>query len=177
MKAESATWVEGCCVRSTRYGRPDSALVSGELNHVEACRLPRADRGRNRPPAPRTAPPDRLRHPVPGRPAAADRRQCPHLLRGRRRTHRRRTPADRRAERGWPVSPLASSTSPPARLLIDAKEVGRLLGCSWRHVLRLADQGVIPWGVKLGALRRWNLADIEAFIAGGCLPARKGGKS
>lgn len=54
------------------------------------------------------------------------------------------------------------------RRLIDAKEAGRLLGCSWRTVLRLADRGAIPPGHKLGALRRWNAAELDAFIAGGC---------
>jgi predicted DNA-binding transcriptional regulator AlpA len=56
--------------------------------------------------------------------------------------------------------------------LIDAKGVARLLGCSWRTVLRLADGGQIPWGVKLGGLRRWDVREIEAFITGGCkMPA------
>jgi predicted DNA-binding transcriptional regulator AlpA len=62
------------------------------------------------------------------------------------------------------------ATVPPRRRLIDAKEVGRILGCSWRHVMRMADLGAIPWGYKLGALRRWDQAEIEAFIAGGCRP-------
>jgi excisionase family DNA binding protein len=61
----------------------------------------------------------------------------------------------------------------PPRRLIDAKELARLLGCSWRTVLRLADAGRIPWGVKLGSLRRWDLREIEDFITGGCKPARR----
>jgi predicted DNA-binding transcriptional regulator AlpA len=80
------------------------------------------------------------------------------------------------------VSTSTSSSQPtttanPARRLIDAKEVGRILGCSWRHVLRLADQGILPWGVKLGALRRWDLSEIEAFLASGCKPIRQKGKA
>jgi predicted DNA-binding transcriptional regulator AlpA len=68
---------------------------------------------------------------------------------------------------------VTSSTphSPPhsqARRLIDTKEVGRLLGCSWRTVLRHADAGHIPWGIKLGSLRRWHAVEIESFIANGC---------
>jgi excisionase family DNA binding protein len=63
----------------------------------------------------------------------------------------------------------AAGTSPR---LVDAKEAARRLGCSWRTVLRLADRGAIPWGVKLGALRRWDLLELEAFIAGGCKPPR-----
>ena len=60
----------------------------------------------------------------------------------------------------------------PGRRLIDAKEAGRVLGCSWRTVLRLADAGKIPFGVKLGALRRWDAAELDAFIAGGCKPPK-----
>ena len=61
-------------------------------------------------------------------------------------------------------------TEPSSRRLIDAKETGRVLGCSWRTVLRLADAGKIPPGCKLGALRRWDLSEIEVFIAAGCKP-------
>ena len=71
----------------------------------------------------------------------------------------------------------APATVSPARRLVDAKQVGELLHCSWRHVLRLADEGVIPWGYKLGRLRRWDLSEIEAFIAGGCKPVRQAGKA
>jgi excisionase family DNA binding protein len=63
---------------------------------------------------------------------------------------------------------------PLSRRLIDAKQVARLLGCSWRTVLRLADAGKIPWGVKLGGLRRWDVEEIEAFITGGCKMAAGG---
>ncbi len=63
-------------------------------------------------------------------------------------------------------------TDQSTRRLIDAKETGRKLGCSWRTVLRLADAGKIPFGVKLGALRRWDAAELDAFIAGGCKPPK-----
>lgn len=63
-----------------------------------------------------------------------------------------------------------------ARRLIDAKQVGQMLGCSWRHVLRMADEGLLPWGFKLGRLRRWDLSEIESFIAGGCRPVRQAGR-
>jgi predicted DNA-binding transcriptional regulator AlpA len=45
-----------------------------------------------------------------------------------------------------------------------------MLDLSWRTVYRLADRGLIPRGYKLGASRRWDLAEIETFIAGGCRP-------
>jgi predicted DNA-binding transcriptional regulator AlpA len=62
------------------------------------------------------------------------------------------------------------------RRLADAKAVGRVLDLSWRTVYRLADAGKIPAGFKLGASRRWDLAEIETFIAGGCKPPRAAGK-
>jgi predicted DNA-binding transcriptional regulator AlpA len=72
------------------------------------------------------------------------------------------------------VSPqLAATAAQASRRLIDAKGVGQMLGCSWRHVLRLADEGLLPWGVKLGRLRRWDLSEIEQFIAAGCKPVRQ----
>jgi predicted DNA-binding transcriptional regulator AlpA len=67
--------------------------------------------------------------------------------------------------------------SSPSRRLGDAKDVGKLLKCSWRHVIRLADAGEIPWGFKLGRLRRWDLSEIEAFIASGCKPVRQAGRN
>lgn len=63
----------------------------------------------------------------------------------------------------------------PSRRLIGCREVARMLGCSWRTVLRLADSGKIPPGVKLNALRRWDAAQIEAFIASGCKPPKAKG--
>jgi excisionase family DNA binding protein len=62
----------------------------------------------------------------------------------------------------------AVTAQPTPRRLVGAREVAGLLGCSWRTVLRLADAGRIPWGVKLGSLRRWDLREIEDFIAAGC---------
>ena len=68
--------------------------------------------------------------------------------------------------------PILPTTDQPPRRLIDSKQAGRVLGCSWRTVLRLADAGKIPPGYKLGALRRWDMAEIEAFINGGCRPSK-----
>ena len=74
---------------------------------------------------------------------------------------------------------LVQAVPTGTRRLGDAKAVGQVLGCSWRTVYRLADAGMIPPGYKLGALRRWDLSEIEAFIAGGCRPpstTRKGSR-
>ena len=66
-----------------------------------------------------------------------------------------------------------SQSNRPTRRLGDVKAVSEMLGYSWRTVLRHADRGLIPAGFKLGALRRWDLAEVEAFIVGGCRPPKK----
>jgi excisionase family DNA binding protein len=71
---------------------------------------------------------------------------------------------------------LAATADSSTRRFLDAKEVGARLGCSWRHVLRLADRGAMLRGVKLGALRRWDAQQLEAWIAAGCKPCRPAGK-
>jgi predicted DNA-binding transcriptional regulator AlpA len=72
------------------------------------------------------------------------------------------------------LNPTITPAPPSLRRLVDAKAVGQMLGCSPRTVLRLADAGRIPWGIKLGSLRRWDSQEIQDFIAGGCVPPRKG---
>jgi predicted DNA-binding transcriptional regulator AlpA len=63
--------------------------------------------------------------------------------------------------------------------LLDVQAVGRLLGCSSRHVYRLADAGLMPPPAKLGALVRWRLhgpGGLLEWIEGGCKPVRSAGK-
>ena len=71
-----------------------------------------------------------------------------------------------------------SRPMPPGRNLIDVKIVAQKYGCDERSVFRFADAGKIPFGVKLGSLRRWDIAEIDAHIAGGCKSVRHvaGGK-
>jgi excisionase family DNA binding protein len=61
--------------------------------------------------------------------------------------------------------------------LLDVRAVAEKLGCSTRHVYRLADAGRMPTPVKLGSLVRWSAAAILELIDGGCKPVRvvKGG--
>jgi excisionase family DNA binding protein len=42
------------------------------------------------------------------------------------------------------------------------------LGCSTRHVYRLADSGRMPRPIKLGSLVRWPRVVIEQWINDGC---------
>ena len=52
--------------------------------------------------------------------------------------------------------------------------VARALGCSVRHVTRMADAGLMPAPVKLGRLLRWSRAALERWIAEGCRPVQSG---
>lgn len=64
---------------------------------------------------------------------------------------------------------MASSIQ-TARRLISAPEVGRKLGIHPRSVFRLADGGRIPYGLKIGAARRWDETALDAWITKGCPP-------
>ena len=60
--------------------------------------------------------------------------------------------------------------------MMDVKAVASTLGCSWRHVYRLADAGRMPRPAKLGALVRWSRATLTQWIADGCPNCRTGRK-
>jgi excisionase family DNA binding protein len=62
--------------------------------------------------------------------------------------------------------------APTTALLLDVKQVAALLNCSVRHVWRLADAGKMPPPRRLGHLRRWSRAEIEAWIAADCRAVR-----
>jgi excisionase family DNA binding protein len=73
------------------------------------------------------------------------------------------------------------STAPPdpAALpaLLDVRAVAALLDCSPRHIYRMADGGLMPSPVRVGALVRWRRSDLDAWIAGGCKPCRTAGRA
>ncbi len=52
-------------------------------------------------------------------------------------------------------------------LLLSANDAGKLLGCSGRTVVRLADSGKLPRPIKVGHLTRWRRAEIAAWVDGG----------
>lgn len=59
---------------------------------------------------------------------------------------------------------------------LDTADLSKRFKCSVRHVLRMADMGRMPWGKKLGSLRRWSRREIEEWEASGCQSvSRKGG--
>ena len=58
------------------------------------------------------------------------------------------------------------------RRFISSVELAARLGCSRRTVLRYANAGLIPWGVRVGTLRRWDSAKIDTFLASRSQPPR-----
>ena len=63
------------------------------------------------------------------------------------------------------------------RSLGDVKAVAVKLDCSPRHVYRMADAGRMPAPRRLCSLVRWDLDEIDRWIAAGCPSVRqmKGG--
>ena len=57
---------------------------------------------------------------------------------------------------------------PPGRKLVDVTVVAAKYDCDKRSVVRWADAGILPTGIKLGSLRRWDIDEIDAHIAAGC---------
>ena len=53
-------------------------------------------------------------------------------------------------------------------VLLTIEDLSRTLGCSTRHVRRLAASGRIPRPIKLGALLRWLKTDIDHWMVAGC---------
>ncbi len=72
-------------------------------------------------------------------------------------------------------STTCSDATDPAkgRRLGDVNIVAEKLCCSTRHVYRLADAGQMPAPVRLGALVRWDIDEIDRWIVLGCPSVRK----
>lgn len=52
--------------------------------------------------------------------------------------------------------------------MLNVQQVAEILGCSPRHVYRLADSGKMPKPVRVGTLVRWSFDDLAAWINEGC---------
>ena len=60
---------------------------------------------------------------------------------------------------------MNQTPSKPDPLLLSAPEVAGLLGCSVRHVWRMADSGLIPRPITLGArLKKWPRSHIDRWL-------------
>lgn len=62
------------------------------------------------------------------------------------------------------------------RKLGDVNVIAAKCDCSPRHIYRLADAGRMPAPVRLGSLVRWDLDEIDRWIAAGCGSCRQGGR-
>lgn len=67
---------------------------------------------------------------------------------------------------------VPEKANPPKKRLGSVRDVEAITSMDSRTVLRYADSGRMPWGYKIGALRRWDLDEIETWISGGCKPVR-----
>lgn len=57
---------------------------------------------------------------------------------------------------------------PPGKRLIGKSVVAEKYDSDERSIYRWADAGIIPYGIKLGSLRKWDADEIDAHIAAGC---------
>ena len=68
-----------------------------------------------------------------------------------------------------PLPPSTNSPSVPhGKRLIDKHVVAAKYDADPRSIVRWADGGIIPHGIKLGSLRKWDADEIDAHIANGC---------
>lgn len=61
-------------------------------------------------------------------------------------------------------------------LFLKVEELAAMLRLSKRSVWRLRSAGALPEPYRIGGLVRWRRADIDAWIAGGCVPPPKRGR-
>ena len=61
-----------------------------------------------------------------------------------------------------------SRPAPQGKRLIDKHAVAAKYDADPRSIVRWADAGIIPHGIKLGSLRKWDADQIDAHIAEGC---------
>jgi excisionase family DNA binding protein len=59
------------------------------------------------------------------------------------------------------------------RKLADVKTVADKLDCSPRTVYRLVDSGRMPAPRRVASLLRWDLEEIDRWIADGCRPVER----
>lgn len=60
---------------------------------------------------------------------------------------------------------MASATETDSTMLLTVNQVAQMLGCSVRHVWRMADSGEFPRPVAIGVkLKRWPRTTIEQWI-------------
>ena len=71
-------------------------------------------------------------------------------------------------EQSAPTKPTPERLPDDKRLLIDTKEVAKLLKLGDRTIWGMSHSGRMPAPIKIGGAVRWNRAEIEAWVAAGC---------
>lgn len=64
---------------------------------------------------------------------------------------------------------MSTDTMP---ILINAEELGRMMGVSERTLWRLLSGGKLPQPVRIGRNTRWRLAEVTEWIERGCPVAK-----
>jgi len=52
-------------------------------------------------------------------------------------------------------------------IYVSANEIARMLKLSRGSIYNMRKRGEIPAGRKIGGVRRWNMAELDAFLKGG----------
>jgi len=63
---------------------------------------------------------------------------------------------------------LPHATDAPAPLLVDARELAKLLGAGLRTVRTWDAAGRLPRPVRIGGAVRWQVEEIRSWIDAGC---------
>ena len=53
-----------------------------------------------------------------------------------------------------------------ADVYISANEIARILNLSRQTVYHMRRRGALPQGRKIGGVRRWSMAELQAFLKG-----------
>jgi predicted DNA-binding transcriptional regulator AlpA len=62
------------------------------------------------------------------------------------------------------MSSAAAQQVAVASKLLDVGEMSAIYGMSKRTIFRLADQGVLPRGIRLGGSRRWLRCQVDEHL-------------
>ncbi len=68
------------------------------------------------------------------------------------------------------ISKPESPNNPDRPLLVDIKVVAKLLGRSQQSIARDDKQGKLPRALRLGSSKRWDLGEIQQWVAAKCPP-------
>ena len=77
-----------------------------------------------------------------------------------------------------PISPTVQTAENgkeglPHPVLISAKELAAMLGCSEAHVWRLHSCAGLPMPLKMGRLSRWRVAEVREWLEAGAPPRER----